>query len=474
MYCPQCGARNVESAKFCYACGTSLAPSASVLEEPKAPEADESMNQDAALEQGTPVSSQQPVGNQAFQNTEYVAPHVASISAQSAPANSGVGSKIAAIPTKQKAIIGGVAAVVLVAVIAVAMFLNSGPSNGTIEQIVRENVSTKDMSTGSMWSDGSDYSIKLVKVLNKQKDNMQGFSSYQVMGVRISDPYSARIEIVFANDDSEVTKQGNINLVKANGKWDTIYFSGSDLETTGTKVTGGVDEKKVIQNMGTILSTADVGGYSTSLSSLYDNGDFKVKKSDLNSDKATDTVKISCKSSSTYSESKGTITAKFVYGGNGWELKSVDASDDIDKVSYQKLVGTWTGKFKSQSSSEECFGGKANPVKVTITKVDDETGEVEGTFSGVAHNHKTPDNAEDSDAGDTALTDVPFNMVFTFNSSWSYPSDDYECPQDANGKVTFSLSFGDDAVAKIKTSYLPGSIFDSSYYYDTYTLTKDN
>lgn len=47
-------------------------------------------------------------------------------------------------------------------------------------------------------------------------------------------------------------------------------------------------------------------------------------------------------------------------------------------------------------------------------------------------------------------------------------------PQDANGKVTFSLSFGDDAEAKIKTSYLPGSIFDSSYYYDTYTLTKDN
>lgn len=334
MYCPQCGAKNVESAKFCYACGTPLAPSAPVPEEPKAPEADESMNPDATLEQGTSVSSQRPAVNQAFQNTGYVVPHAASISAQSAPVNSGVGSKIAAIPTKQKAVIGGVAAVILVAVVAVVMFLNSGPSNGTIEQIVRENVSTKDMSTGSMWSDGSDYSIKSVKVLNKQKDNMQGVSSYQVMGVRISDPYSARIEIVFANDDSEVTKQGNINLVKANGKWDTIYFSGSNLETTGTKVTGGVDEKKLIQNMGTVLSTADVSGYSTSLSSLYGNGDFKVKKSDLNSDKATDTVKISCKSSSTYSESEGTITAKFVYGGNGWELNSVDASDDIDKVSY--------------------------------------------------------------------------------------------------------------------------------------------
>lgn len=100
MYCPQCGAKNVESAKFCYACGTPLAPSASVPEEPKAPEADESMNQDAALEQGTPVSSQQPADNQAFQNTGYVEPHATSIRAQSAPANSGVGSKIAAIPTK--------------------------------------------------------------------------------------------------------------------------------------------------------------------------------------------------------------------------------------------------------------------------------------------------------------------------------------------------------------------------------------
>lgn len=468
MYCPQCGAKNVESAKFCYACGASLASSVSVPEESKASEA----GQDGG--QGAPGQMQQPVGEQTFQDADDTAPHAAPTSAQSTPASSSIGSKIAAIPTKQKAIIGGVAAVVLVAVVAVVMFLNSGPSNGTIEQIVRENVSTQDMGTGSMWSDGSDYSIKSVKVLNKQKSNTQGVSSYQFMGVRISDPYSATVEVVFANDDSEVTKQGNINLVKANGKWDTIYFSGSELDTTGTKVTDGVDEKKVIQNIGTILSTADVSGYSTSLSSLYSNGDFKVKKSDLNSDKATDTVKISCKSSSAYSESKGTITAKFVYGSNGWELNSVDASDDIDKVSYQKLVGTWTGKFKSQSSSEECFGGKANPVKVTITKVDDETGEVEGTFSGVAHNHKTPDNAEDSDAGDTVLTDVPFNMVFTFNTSWSYPSDDYECPQDANGKVTFSLSFGDDAVAEIYTSYQPDSIFDWSYYYDTYTLTKDN
>ena len=454
MYCPHCGAENVENAKFCYACGTPLTPVAAAPSAPGASETSQSMNQGTAFEQSVPASSQQPAGNQAFQNVDYAAQYAAPTNVQPLPASSSVGSKISAISTKQKAIIGGVAAVVLVAVVAVVMFLNSGPSNGTIEQIVRENVSTKDMSTGSMWSDGSDYSIKSVKVLSKQKGNMQGVSSYQVMGVRITDPYSARVEVVFANDDSEVTKQGNINLVKANGKWDTIYFTGSELDTTGTKVTGGVDEKKVIQNMGTILSTADANGYSMSLSSLYDNGDFKIKKSDLNSEKATDTVKISCKSSSTYSESKGTITAKFVYGGNGWELNS--------------------GKFKSQSSSEECFGGKANPVKVTITKVDDGTGEVEGTFSGVAHNHKTPDNAEDSDAGDTVLTDVPFNMVFTFNSSWSYPSDDYECPQDANGKVTFSLSFGDDAVAKINTSYQPSSIFDWSYYYDTYTLTKDN
>lgn len=244
MYCPQCGAKNVESAKFCYACGTPLASSVSVPEEPKAPEADQNMNQGAAFEQGVPALSQQPAGNQVFQNVDCSAPYAAPVSAQSMPANSSVGSKIAAIPTKQKAIIGGVAAVVLVAVVAVVMFLNSGPSNGTIEQIVRENVSTKDMSTGSMWSDGSDYSIKSVKVLNKQKGNMQGVSSYQVMGVRITDPYSARVEVVFANDDSEVTKQGNINLVKANGKWDTIYFTGSELDTTRTKVTGASTRKR--------------------------------------------------------------------------------------------------------------------------------------------------------------------------------------------------------------------------------------
>ena len=461
MYCPQCGKENKDEAKFCSSCGAPLKRSAKQAE----PDSVEAKGAANTVDRKPPAKT---TVNQAVANVQTAE----SSGSKSQDAGANIGAKIAAMPTKQKSIIGGVAAVVVIVIIALIVIVNGGPSDGTIESIVRENVSTKDMSSSSTWSDDSAYSVKSVKVLEKHKEDTQGTSSYEFMGVKITDPYTAKVEVVFSNDDSEITKQGDINLVKANGKWDTIYFSGSNLKTTAAKVTKGVDKKKVVKNMSTILYKADGDSYTSKLSSIYDEGDFKVKKSYLDTDKSTDTVTISCASNAKYCESKGSVTAKFVFGESGWELKSAKASDGLDKVSFQKLVGTWTGEFKEQSGSEECFGGKANPLTVKITSVDDKTGKVEGTFSGVAHNHKEPDNAEDSDAGDTVLTDVPFNMVFDFDGNGSYLRDDYECPEDSNGQVTFELELSDDAEATLRTSYRPDSILNWSSYADTYTLTK--
>ena len=531
MYCPLCGTENTNDAKFCRNCG---APLASCAQEPTSANAPASepvaasvaLKGDAAAgqtgaqgapadlaaerdapaaqatehrmpaAQGTPVdqgaTTAQPAGwtasakqptdqsatadqpGQAYSyNATYAAP--ASVQPAAAPSQPGIGAKIAAMPVKQKAIIGGVAAVVLIAIIAVVMVMNGGPSDSAIEGFVRQANVASSMSEGDNWSDGGEYELKSVKVLSKTKDT-SGTQSLTVFGNQLSEPYDARVEVVLANGDTEVTKQGNMSLAKVNGQWDCLSFSSSNLSTTDIKLTKGVSKKKVIKNIDTILTTAGAKNGVSYLSSKYSGGTFKIKNEKLDSDKRTDTVTISLKKETEFSESKGTVKAVFAYGDQGWELEKATASKDAEDVSYQKLVGTWKGEFKKQSQiSGSCFGGKANPVTVTITSFDDKTGKVDGTFTGLAHYHKQADNTEDSDAGDTMITDQSFSMTFKIDDGWKSLSDSYETAQDSNGQVTLKLDFDEDdgPTATLTTSYQPESILNWNTTYDTFTLTKE-
>lgn len=528
MYCPLCGTENTSNAKFCRNCG---APLASYAQEPTS--ASESVNEQAAAVpdeaasvvqpggrstsenqptgqgvptvQSAPESQSSPEGQpaewtaptgqpadqpaptgqpaaqpasaeQSAQAYSYAATYAAPAGTQpaAAPSQSGVGAKIAAMPVKQKAIIGGVAAVVVIAIIAVVMVMNGGPSDSAIEGFVRQANVASSMSEGDNWSDGGKYELKSVKVLSKTKDT-SGTQSLTVFGNQLSEPYDARVEVVLANGDTEVTKQGNMSLAKVNGQWDCLSFSPSNLSTTDIKLTKGVSKKKVIKNIDSILTTAGAKNGVSYLSSKYSGGTFKIKSEKLDSDKRTDTVTISLKKETEFSESKGTVKAVFSYGDQGWELEKATASKDAENVSYQKLVGTWKGEFKKQNQiSGSCFGGKTSPVTVTISSFDDKTGKVDGTFTGLAHYHKQADNTEDSDAGDTVITDQPFSMTFTIDDGWKYLSDSYETAQDSNGQVTRKLDFDEDdgPTATLTTSYQPESIFSWNTTYDTFTLTK--
>lgn len=422
---------------------------------------------------GQSTTADQPAQAYSYNGT-YAAP--AGTQPTAVPSQPGIGTKIAAIPVKQKAIIGGVAAVVVIALIAVVMMMNSGPSDSAIEGFVRHAGVASSMSEVSDWSDAGKYELKSVKVLSKTKDT-SGTQSLTVFGNQLSEPYDARVEVVLANGDTEVTKQGNMSLAKVNGQWDCLSFSSSDLSTTDVKLTKGVSEKKVIKNIDTILATAGSNSKRNSyLSSTYSGGTFKIKSEKLDSDKRTDTVTISLKKETEFSESKGTVKAVFAYGDQGWEFEKATASKDAENVSYQKLVGTWKGEFKKQNQiSGSCFGGKANPVTVTITSFDDKTGKVDGTFTGLAHYHKQADNTEDSDAGDTMITDQSFSMMFKIDDGWKNLSDSYETAQDSNGQVTLELDFDEDdgPTATLTTSYQPESIFSWNTTYDTFTLTKE-
>lgn len=492
MYCPLCGTENTSEAKFCRSCGAPL--TAATARESAVPAADDAAQAPgASMPQEVPATSasaksapaDEPAGadtgsatQQQDQDYSYSAVYgaAAPAGAQSTAQTQGIGSKLAAMPAKRKAIIGGVAAVVIIAIIAVVMVMNGGPSDSAIEGFVRQADVASSMSESDAWSDAGKYELKSVKVLSKTKDS-SGTQSLTVFGNQLTEPYNAEVEVVLANGDTEVTKQGNMSLAKVNGQWDCLSFSSSNLSTTDVKLTKGVSEKKVMKNIDQILSTAGSSSNKVSyLSSTYAGGKCKVKSEKLDADKRTDTLTISLKKETEFSESKGTVKAVFSYGDNGWELEKATPSKDAENVSYQKLVGTWKGEFKKQSQiSGSCFGAKTNPVTVTITNFDDKTGKVDGTFTALAHYHKQADNTEDSDAGDTVLTDQPFSMTFSIDDGWKYLSDSYETAQDSNGQVTLKLDFdeSDGPTATVTTSYQPNSIWDWNTAYDTFTLTKE-
>lgn len=490
MYCPHCGTENENESKFCRSCGAPLVSAAAA--DPDAPatptpgarqaQASDETQTEAAAQPQTPTANvasenhdSHPTAQQPAQGYDYNATYAAPTGEQPASQQSGIGAKVAAMPTRQKAIIGGVAAVVVIAIIAIVMVMNGGPSNGDIEQLVQEANLPKALEGESAWGNDGAYKVASVDVLEKSKDN-SGEQSAIVMGVKMSDPYTVKLKVTLDNGATRIVKQGNMHIAKVNGQWESVYFSSSSLDTTDIELLKGVSEKKIKKNIVHVLSKVDQKK-NTRLSNLYDEKSIKSIKDDFDSKTKTDTVTIKLKNSQSFCDAEGTVTAKFVYDGKlGWSLTAAEADDKAFNVSYQKLLGTWNGKLDERKIPDDgCLGAKNNPMKITITNVDEKSGKVSGIYTMLAHFHEDSNDDEqvDSDPGDTVLADVPFEMEMTLDGSVNQTNGMSDTEKADNSSSHIEIRLGSSGMTAVANSIYYGRAFVFGGQADYFEMTKE-
>lgn len=394
-------------------------------------------------------------------------------------------TKAKSLPKRTKYIAGGVAAAVVV-LIAILVFLGQGPSNSQIESDIRTS-SVANFQPGDYDADGT-LTINSIKVTHKSKepipDEWKGLMS--AFGVDASEAWEVTAEVKLSNDNLEATKTVTAGYVKSKGKWQALSSPSTDSSTFTAKTGPATD--KAISNIGTILAKADPS-YSTSssLNSIYENGSFDVTDNKVDGDTATMTI--SCKAETPFTESSGDISAAFSLNEDGhWQLDSATASPEAKNVSYDKLIGTWRGKFTKTNSTYggKCFGAQNQEAILKITSFDSNSLKIEGTYSGLAHFHAQTDNDENSNAGDTYVKDQPFTIGLRENYYQLLGSGlrgklggNYSSPETPDGQLSLELVIGanDDpsaikAIIETDSAKSTNSWYNPSYS-DLYTFTKD-
>lgn len=530
--CPKCGAQNDETSKFCFECGTPL--DASTPEEPKdetpeaevktenvapetgaqpAPEANSQPTQDEPESSSVndkasePESEPSPASEQlsdvaaevktdtteALAGAEAAAKETAEKAGKAASEAAGAAKekaaaakgKFDALPSKTKGIIGGAAVAVVALIITAVMLLNGGPSDGDIENMVRNQLTPGAFS--GTYVNETPYEVSAVKILSKEKGSLTAEEKqalgYFGISLDSNDYYECQIEVDLTNDLAETVKTGEVSVVKYQGEWG--LSTNPSFSNSSTTAKAGVDSGKVIENIDTILYQAS-SGMSDSLSYLYKDGTFEVASENFDESAQTDTLEITCKKETDYSELTGTITAVFTLQDGSWKLTSAQGSDGIDKASYQKLVGTWTGKFfeTRYAFGGKCYGAESKEAKVVINSVDDNSLKVEGTFTVLAHYHDKSSSDANSTDGDTVLSEEPFTMTLEYGhwdsgTGGSEYGGLYSRAQDSNGSVSVNLAFGTysssyngDVVLTVETHPSANQYGSYQYYTDVYTLTK--
>lgn len=449
MRCPKCGNELSDAAKFCPRCGTSLDATAAA-----------------------------PSGGEKDSATE--APKGASEAASAAGptdgqtnVTSGIGGIVARLGKRGVAIACGVVLVAVVAIVAVVV-MTSGPSNADLEDFIRNEASLSWPYAGTYDSDAS-YEISSIDITSKEHadvDSTMGF-------LGVDDRYAIAATVHGSNGSADADLAITFDWIHWNGQWGCTGLSSCEL--TSARATQGVDEDRLTKNALTVL---DAAGSDAVRSQDYRDGSATVSDASFDENAQTCTATIDYTSPSPYAVYAATARASFSFDSGRWQLDSATV-EGSDTPSYDAMLGTWTGTFTEQPLYEgaTCDGAKGNDLTIKITSVDAASGTVEGTFSGLSHNHGPLEADADSTDGDALTDEIPFTAQLgnSLGVGGTYVSVDTSAvnPSDSSARLTLNVDFGsgDDpsaVTATLETDYKYSStpfVFPASFR-DAYTLTK--
>lgn len=455
MKCENCGHENAPGARFCAQCGQPLAAAqndsahdASQRTEDIAPDSSSSSNEDQSGQPEQPSTPKEP-------------------------------GKLARLSKNAKIAIAAVAAVIVVAIVALVVTRETGPSDSVVESALADRAS---FAVDSTYGVGDAYSIDSTTITSKQSvDDTEGVGAF----FGISDLYSVAVEYEASNSDANVTGSGTMIFGKYEDSDQWMCLS-SDLDNSYT-ATAAISEDKIAANIMYFLNYA-----SGSLSGDYDESGATVNSIDFDESNQSCTVALTYTDSTIFSDAEADVTANFSFSDGTWSFDSSSVDGGSDTISYDKLIGTWTGAFQSASVSmgSECYGGETSTPTITITSVDSDSLKIEGTFTGLIHDHDRLDSSADSSDGDTTMEETEFTA--TLSSTYvgaTYSDGDYytlgaeiEFPETSDTSVIIEFGFegSDDpnaAALAVKTYYQCGEYTyympdPTEKYIDLYTLTK--
>lgn len=460
MHCPNCGKKNPDGAKFCSGCGNAMPASV-----PSA---------DAPQPQATPSAA--PQTQRAPQTLASQVPPATS----SAGAAAGAGDAIVKLFAKYGknrviAVGGGAAAVLVIAIIAIVMVLNAGPDVSEFKSAVE---TTKvSWASDSTFGSGKAFKVTSVDDVTSTKETLP--EPYRkIYGDEV---YTLTATVKASNGSIEATGHAEAGYAKSGNSWQMV--SQPTVTNITYKATKAIEKDVLVKNANSILSKTNQ--YSD-LSRLY--GDIKptVKSVKLTNDGHGCAVELAYEKSTKFSDAKATVNADFTLDDGVWNVEAATADKNADKVSYDKLIGTWTGKFTEQDAidNHHCYGAQDKELTLKINSVDSDSLKVEGTYTVLAHKHLGGDSDVNSTDGDTVLQDQPFTMTL----EESYYSGLFSDRMDLGGKYVgdetdgfepgLVIGFGtdknpDEAKARFHSAYdTHQGLLSSSWYYDSYTLTK--
>jgi len=392
----------------------------------------------------------------------------------------------------------GTAVLVLVSIVVVGFLAlawrrsSNLPDLAFIEEDARKRIEAPTYSGGYFGDDSRLISTQVTVGARQHSDHAPEGAELEETFAATSYA-TADVMINYQNESVIATKTATLGYARQNQAWiDAGIVSNEQVSYLATR---GVNQKKVLRNIGQLLERASnavpAGEGAPSLATIYEGAACEVTSSTFDEGAQTDTLTIHARKGGRFSAYECDIVATFTFmQGNGlWELTEANVTDDAWVRRFDPLLGTWEGAFKSQtvSSGAKCLAGGSTPLSLTITSWED-TGSgarISGTLSAVVHYHRNPEADSDTTKGDTVLEAVPFTA--TLYEPKDTPMEGEATfiatlPETAGGTVSITLVFGSSAdeaavTATITTEHRFEDTFilvpyqNSVIYADVYELT---